>query len=474
MAGFLALLGLFLSAPAVEAATFNPNFIITDRDLEDHAAMSRDQIQEFLLRRGSLGVLLTPDVDGRMKTAADIIWRIAQTYELNPQFLLALMQKEQGIVEGKIPTDAHLAWAAGYAVCDRCDKDHPELQPFAGFANQLESAASRIRKKFLNELDIFGKTFTGWGPGVKKVLRGVSVKPANRATAALYTYTPHIAGNRLLWSLWNKWFQERYPDGSLLESDDPKDLRVWTIQAGKKHRIKGRAVLLSNFDIKKIITVPKEELARYEDGPEFRYPNGSVLEATNGSLYLLRDGLIHKFSSPTVFRKLGFSPDEIMEAGAGDLALWQEGPELTLDAAYPLGTLLQDNATGGVYYVASGLRHPIWSREILRSRFREQPITRAKVGELQTLTGGSPVTFLDGELVGEIGQPTVYVVSEGKLRPIVSAEVFEAMGWRWENVLWTNAKSLSLHEVGAPIFLRTLEATPALAAANSNSLLPTP
>lgn len=429
--------------------------------------MGTEAIQNFLLRHGSLGILLTPDTDGRMKTAAEIISRIARAYRLNPQFLIALIQKEQGIVEGKIPTDAHLAWATGYAVCDRCDRDHPELQPFAGFAIQLEQAAKRIREKFLTEIEVKGNTFTGWGPGIKKIVRGAKIIPANRATAALYTYTPHVAGNRLLWSIWNKWFNQKYFDGALLESDDPKDTRVWLIEFGKRREIKGKAVLLSRFDPKKIITVPREELARYDSGVPVQFPDFTILEDPDGDLYLTRGALRHQLASREVFRAIGFSPDDIVSVSWKELASYGEGSEIK-NAAYPLGVLLQDAAHGGVYYVEDGVKHPIWSREILKSRFAGRPIVKKSSAQLERYPTGTPTLFVDGELVGEAGKPTVYVVSRGLLRPIPSPDIFEGMGWRWEHIVWTNAKALSAHTVGEPIFLKENMAIAELATISKN------
>lgn len=451
---FLAVISLFLFTSTANAATFNPNFVLSDTDLEDTETMTHSDIENFLLRHGSLGILLTPDTDGRMKTAAEIISRIAHTYHLNPQFLIALMQKEQGIVEGRIPTDAHLAWAAGYAVCDHCDRDHPELQPFSGFANQLEQAAKRIREKFLSEIDLTGKTFTGWGPGIKKTLRGTKIIPGNRATAALYTYTPHVAGNRLLWSIWNKWFNQKYFDGALLESDDPKDTRVWLIEFGKRREIIGKATLLSRFDPKKIITVPREELARYEVGLAVRFPDYTILEDPDGDLYLTRGSLRHELASREVFRKIGFSPDEIISVSWQELAGYEEGSSITNDSAYPLGALWQNATNGGVYYIEDGKKNPIWSREILTSRFKDRPIIKKSPTELERFPTGDPVRFSDGELVGEKGTPTVYVISRGLLRPIPSPEIFLSMGWRWEYIVWTNAKALSAHARGEPILLK--------------------
>ena len=88
------------------------------------------------------------------------------------------------------------------------------------------------------------------------------------------------------------------------------------------------------------------------------------------------------------------------------------------------------------------------------------PVTPEELEKYETI---DPIGFYDGELVGENGKPTIYVVSNGRLRPIPSAEIFLTVGWKWENVVWTNAKALSIHPVDAPI---TIEDSPVVVATN--------
>lgn len=450
IAGFLAVLGLFLFTNTAQALVFNPNIVLTDKQLENSQGWSKKELQQFLLAKGSLGIYATRDIDGKIKSAADIIWRVAQKYQLNPKFIITLMQREQGIVEGRA-TDEKLDWAVGYAVCDRCEKDHPEMREYKGFANQLELAGERIRTKFLNEIDTLGKTFTGWGPDIQKRTRAGYVTPVNRATAVLYTYTPHIQSNKLLWAVWQRWFGTplRYPDGSLLQ--EKKDPGVWLIENGKKRPIISMAALLSRFNPQKIIPVSKGSLDNYEIGRAIAFPDFSILEAPDGTLYLLRGDARHPFASREVFRALGFNPDEINPVSEGELADYTIKEPIEVVSTYPLGVLLQNNQTGGVYYVENGVKSPIWSKELMLTRFSSQKILAVTPEELEEYTTEAPISFLDGELVGEAGTPGIYVISNDARRPIPSAEIFLAMGWQWENVVWTSAKALSLHPTGLPI-----------------------
>src|SRR3989338_11661751 len=123
---------------------FNPNFIIDDWELTDYESMSVGSIRRFLGgKSGILSSYRTKDVDGIERDASEIIWRAANSYRINPKFLIVLLQREQSLVENSNPSPRDLDWAAGYAVCDGCSTDDPAIQKFKGFAVQVDRAAWR-------------------------------------------------------------------------------------------------------------------------------------------------------------------------------------------------------------------------------------------------------------------------------------------------------------------------------------------
>ena len=73
--------------------------------------------------------------------------------------------------------------------------------------------------------------------------------------------------------------------------------------------------------------------------------------------------------------------------------------------------------------------------------------------ELKEYPTGEPVKFKDGELVVGQSSPIVYFISNGERRPIPTEEVFNDMGFKWENIVKTTDKILSLHPLGSPIYL---------------------
>ncbi|MBI4280845.1 hypothetical protein HY628_01445 [Candidatus Uhrbacteria bacterium] len=448
---FLTTAGLPLASVAAE---WNPHQVLSDQDLEDVTTLSAADIQAFLIHRQSgLAFYVTTDTDGLTKPASEIIARVAASYQLNPQFLLALMQREQGIVDLQAPTEAQLAWATGYAVCDRCDKDHPELQPFRGFANQLEQAARRIRQRFLTEISTTGATFTGWGPGISKKVDGLTVTPKNRATAVLYTYTPHLAGNRLLWRIWQTWFSPRYPDGSLLKVVDGREKTVWLIDQGLRREIGSKTVLISRFGSQRPLGVSKEELVRYEVGRPILFADYTLTRAPQGTVYLLVSDERRGLPSEEVFRFLGFKEDEIIDASWEDLASYRDGQPLSQASAFPRGALLQDSQTGAVFFAQDGKKYPVVAREILQNRFGGQKIRPSSQEELDQYETAPALPFRDGTVVGLQGQTDIFVISQGGRRPIPSAEIFLNMGWQWSDVVWSTEKALSIHSLLSPVSL---------------------
>jgi hypothetical protein len=270
--------------------------------------------------------------------------------------------------------------------------------------------------------------------------------PANNATAALYTYTPHLEGNENFSTIWNAWFSRNYPTGSLVQ--DSETGGVWLIQYGERRPITSQAALLSRFNEDMIIPVSATDLGAYAIGTPISLPNYSLLWADDGAIYLLVDDTIRHIDTMETFYSIGFSTDDLVKVTAEELAYYSEGAPITLDSVYPQGILLQDARTGGVYFVEDGVKYPIYSREILEARFEDKTIKPVRPDELEPYDTGAPVKFADGTLIGVKNEPTVYLISEGLRRPIADESTFLGFGFKWTSVFWTDEKSANLHPLG--------------------------
>ncbi len=443
-----------LSTGAEDDFLFNPHYLVSDAEMTDVFSMTVDDVQRFLTR-GGLGDLVTENVDGIEMTAAEIIYNAAIEFELSPKFLLVLLQREQSLVEDDFPSQDQLDWAMGYAVCDDCSKSDPRIQKFKGFGNQVYWAAERIRTSYLEDLRSRGYTQTGMGPGIEATIDGTLVTPVNYATASLYTYTPHLHGNENFARIWEKWFVHEYLSGTLLQ--DVSNGGIWLIQHGVRRPITSRTAFYSRFNPDAVIQVSSSELDRYPQGTSISFPNYSLLRAPTGTVFLIVDDERRGFASQDAFRQIGFSPDEIVDVTWEDLEAYTDGTPITIESVYPQGTLLQDRSNGGIVYVEEGIRHPIMSREILQNRYASLPVIPVDPETLEDYEIGDYALFHDGTLVAAEGSPDVFVIADGQRRHIADEITFREYGWSFDQVVWTNERSVLLHPLGDPLSTELVE-----------------
>ncbi|MDO8583608.1 MAG: hypothetical protein Q7R83_00315 [bacterium] len=441
---------------AVDAA-FDPTNILNDTDLFEFGGMTPERIQDFLQNKGTLGSIKLTDTDGVQKSPAEIIWRIATSYKVSPRYLMALLQKEQSLIEDPAPKQKQFDWATGYAICDSCSKDDPSVQQFKGFASQVEWAAKQFREKYLIQILGKGTTIAGYAPGKIIKIDGQTFVPKNLATAMLYSYTPHIHGNLNLWRIWQRWFSLSFPDGTVVRGITSK--KMYLIRFGEKKPFKSPAVAFSMVDMNKIVDVDDSQLAGYPLGQTIAFPNYALVQTPDKKRYLIVGTTKRLIVNRTVFSKLGFNEDEVVPATVADLTNYDDGADITLTTAYPTGLLGKD-AKGGYWYVENNVRHAIANMPLLKLYFKNQPAKLLTATKLATLKVGTPYALHDGELVKATGDAAVYVMENGQRRPIPSGQVFEEIGWKWKNVVVLPAAFLNTYPIGDPVTPRMIIALP--------------
>lgn len=421
---------------------FNPNYLLSDSDLVDYVSWSEEAIQKFLENKpGVLAYKTFVDMDSLEKSAATIIYQACQRYQTNPKVILAILQKEQSLIDNPKPTQYNFDWATGYGRCDACNPDDPAIAKFKGFAKQVDSAAGALR--------FFLDTDQNWlkQPGLIYSIDSIPIIPANQATANLYTYTPHLEGNYNFWKIWQGWFSKIFPDGIVVQDDNGQ---IWLIQNGQKYLFKSKAAFYSRYDAKNLLKAAQTELAQYENGPAIKYPNFSLLKNKKGEIYLLvknKKRLIEK----QAFRYYGFDPEEAVRVADEDLKPYVNGEPVTVKAKYPLGILLKNSKTGGVYFVADSIKYPIWDKNIIKTNFSNRKMRLATLAELKKYQEGEPVKFEDGTLLKTATSPEIYFISNGERRLIKDEATFDTLGWQKENIVTTTEKTLGLHPLGDSI-----------------------
>jgi hypothetical protein len=245
-----------LSAGTAHAADYSNSHLIDDGVFDNVSTMNEAQIQAFLVSKGSC-LASYNDVDptwtGNTWTytgsvsAAHTIYKVSQQWGINPQVLLATLQKEQSLITGTSCVAPQIISAMGYDCPDSGTRyDYPAIgvtgtcvshQKNAGFARQVLWAGWQL--KFGKERSEGNTAWDGDGdityvgymtqgtfkrcaasycPPVafdgNATIDGQLIHLENGATASLYAYTPHLGQS--FPGIFEGWF------GSILfHGDDP-------------------------------------------------------------------------------------------------------------------------------------------------------------------------------------------------------------------------------------------------------------
>lgn len=421
---------------------FDPHAIISDAQLEDYRSMDAEAIRSFLLLQGSsLANMQAVDASGTTRFISEIIYNASQDYRINPKYTLVTLQKEQSLIEDASPAQKALDWATGYGVCDSCSKSDPALQKYKGIGKQIDYAVG-TQRVYLDDsinrpwLYQVGRTYP---------IDGTMVTMTNRATAALYNYTPHLHGNQNFHWLWYRYFNQQYPDGTLLKSSFSPD--VWLVEGGFRRRFATWTSLITRFDPRLIITVPQAVLDQLEPGRELLYPQYALLRnAANGKTYLYANDRKRLMDAET-FRILGFNSDEVEDVDATIVAAIPDGTQVRLAEAFPLGAIVRA-PTRELYLVQDGLKQLILDERLLKFMFAGKKIRTATATQMAKYKAGDPVTLPDGTLARSASSSAVYIISHGQRRPIASGELFEELGFSWANVEVFGDALIQAHPLG--------------------------
>jgi hypothetical protein len=438
---------LFILIPLISNAAVSPSFdesnIISDFDLTNSNSMNEQDIQFFLDKLGSLGEKNFLDLDGSLKKASDIIYKYSKEFDISPQYILVTLQKEQSLIESKNIEQKQLDWAMGYAVCDDCSKDDPRIQKYKGFVKQIYYATKRNRYYIDNPLSFAMQV------GRPHLIDGIYVIPKNQATVSLYIYTPHLHGNENFHYIWNSYFTKFYPDGTILQAYGEDG--VWLIQNAKRRPFLTATSFFSRYNSDVIINVSKFDIEKYDIGSPIKYSNYSLLKNEKGAIYLLDDDTIRQISSWDVFMEIGFSPYEIIDVLNSELLEYKIGNFVNERSIYPTGAVLKDISNNKIYYVQDGMKHEIITMEIYNYSKTNYPIFEKESSDIKIYKKGVNLKLPDGFLVKSDLNTRIYVISNGEKREIKSKEVFETLGYKWENVKVVSEETLSAHSLGFPI-----------------------
>lgn len=403
-----------------EAVSFNKNFIISDFDQFDKNSLSKSAIQTFLQNKNSVLATVTDTFNGAVKKVSQIIWEVAQEQTISPKFILAKLQNEQGLIEKSSATQKALDWAMGYSCFGGTCNEK-----YRGVGKQIDAGATTFRI-YTNEANRFSYKINQ----TSTTSDGYSVTPQNQATANLYIYTPYhgsntgIGGNFSFWKVWNRYFgKQKYPDGTVLRNSSGS---LWKIQNGEKREYISKTAYLEQNRLEDAILVDDETVEAYPAGPSIKFANYSILKDTSTSkIYLLDRGVKRHITTPEALRKLGFNPEEIQNATTAELSAYRDGFHIDESAINPTGELIK-NFAGEIFFSQNGFKYSLIDKTILELNYPSRTPRLASEQEIKTLYPGSPQKLKDGLLIKD-SNGSVYITSKGSKLPIANEYTFNEL-----------------------------------------------
>jgi len=244
-----------------------------------------------------------------------------------------------------------------------------------------------------------------------------------------------------------------HPNGTLATS--PNTRSVYLLDHGQKHPIATAAIFEARgYKWKDIITIQDSELNLYPTGSSITtYPDGTLLKGSDNKVYVVSDGTKRYITGPALFADLGYQWSDVLSVSSGHLSLYSDGTDITSSTSHPNGALVKTSNGTSIYLLESGVKRGIATPQIFEARgYKWNQVISITQTELASYaTGADIATYPNGTLLRNTSDDKVYLISDGKKRLIPGPIFFEDMGYQWTNVIGVAASHLDLYTTGSNV-----------------------
>ena len=225
-----------------------------------------------------------------------------------------------------------------------------------------------------------------------------------------------------------------YRDGSLLSNRGA----VYVISDGQRRPVESASTFLQKgYKWSNVIAVSDAELAPHPQGSMLtaadRHPNGSLLVRPGGAVFIIKNGQRRYIPSPLIFQAR-YRWESLIDVSESYLNTYPQGE----NEFYPDGLLI--SSATGVYMMQNNVRQPITSPEVFESYgLNWGQVRRATDFELSIIpvsgAFNSVKTYREGSLIGTQSGAIYRVSSNGSLQYIPSPNIFNSQGFSWQSVV---------------------------------------
>jgi hypothetical protein len=326
-------------------------------------------------------------------SAATVIWQAAQLYKINPKVILVTLQKEQGLITREDCPSWRYNTALGYGCPDTAPCDNSAY----GFTRQIDYGVWHFRG-FYNDgyptpPTTPGNRYIAYNPN--GACGGTTLSIQNRATAALYSYTPYqpnaatlaapvgqvvncgAYGNLNFWRYYTDWFGSTtnpHLDFFLIKSADSPAVFLQT-SAGKYYVPSGQMMAEWGLGSTEVKVVSQSLIDSLPSGPTM----GRLLKDDWNNYFIVEDGRLHYVRDTSYLTLWGLTTGEAVQS---------LGITYTLPSGSWAGRFAQDitQPTGSYWLIDSGKKHLITDASMLYQwRYTPDQLTTVSAAYLSAI-----------------------------------------------------------------------------------------
>lgn len=387
--------------------------------------------------------------DGRL--ASQYIYDTALKYTINPQTFVVLLQKEMGLVTDEWPSNHQYSRATGYGCPDNtggtCDST------YYGFENQVDWSGKMFRAILNNSPTwytpyVLGNNYIQYNPNAS--CGGTTVNIRNRATQALYNYTPYqpnaaalaadygsgdscsAYGNRNFYLYFRDWFGfNRGPIAFTVSGSN----NIYTMVGGYKLAVPYMAALqdygVSSDSIQTVSQSYVDSVASPPSGSGISSEIGHVVKSPRdddedgASVYLISLNKRYQFQSMQQLYDFGFKDSDVHYLPLEFILGKQNGGALPYFVTSP---------TGQIFEESGAVKHMFLDYATYRSHNNPDTVASLSYFLLDKIPSGNPYTNTPTLVQLSTGS-TVYLFDTNAYYTIPTYEVYSC--WGFENTIHT-------------------------------------
>lgn len=356
-------------------------------------------------------------------SAAQLIHVYAKQFDINPQVLIATLQKENSLITDEWPTPKQFREAVGFGCPDHVAPGAPACDPAHGsFSAQLYQAARHFRGYMERRPGWFVPYSTGWNKIMWNPNGGCGTSDVyieNRATAALYSYTPYRPnqaalnaqygtgdgcssyGNRNFYLFFSDWFGSTHINGHLLRTVD--NATVYLVGKDTKYPIASMETLSQlSAALGSVSFVSQSYLDTYLTGQLA----GRLIRSEDGTIYFYDSGIKLPFTSCDMVAQYGLGQGcgQPMQLTNAQVNRFYSGPPIMHG---------YKTVSGKRFYIENGSRREVLDDQSLAQAQRDQGYNVLSDSAIQYLPIGEPIVR-DSVVIESRSGGNRYLVSSGQ------------------------------------------------------------